>query len=150
MGHYKPLGLVAERLRKTGKKMERAMYRATGGVNTHKGLIFALSLLLGALGVCARGGVFTREAVFETSKMMIESRVEKDLKEVWRKGERGEPLTHGETIYFLHGIGGIRTEAARGFPSVRKGIEALEGALAKGAAYRDAAIAALLVLMSFS
>jgi triphosphoribosyl-dephospho-CoA synthetase len=148
MGHYKPLRRVMERLRETGLEMERAMYKATGGVNTHKGLIFALSLLLGAAGLCARRGEFAREQIFETSGRLIAPSVEEELDRLRQKGKRGEELTHGEKINLLHGIGGIRTEAARGFPSVRVGLEAFENAILAGAAYRDAAIKALLTLMA--
>ncbi|MDR3322028.1 MAG: triphosphoribosyl-dephospho-CoA synthase, partial [Synergistaceae bacterium] len=35
------------RLKSRGVEMESAMLEATGGVNTHKGLIFALSLMTG-------------------------------------------------------------------------------------------------------
>lgn len=147
-GHYKPLAPAAERLRETGKEMESAMFGATGGINTHKGLIFALSLLLGACGVNARRGEFARKSVFETSRRLIAPRVEEELEEISRRGEQGERLTHGEKIFFLHGIGGIRTEASKGFPSVSRGLEALEGALMSGADYRGAAVKALLVIMT--
>jgi len=148
LGHYKPLPMVAERLRETGKEMESAMFMATGGVNTHKGLIFALSLLLGASGVCARRGGLTREAVLETSGAMIAPRMEEEFNAISRRGERGERLTHGEKIYFLRGMGGVRAEASKGFPSVKLGLETLEDALRLGAAYKDAAISAPLALMA--
>jgi triphosphoribosyl-dephospho-CoA synthetase len=146
--HYKPLNGVAEKLRAMGRRMELAMYEATGGVNTHKGLIFALSLLLGAWGVCVSGGVSAREDVFAAAGRIISPRMEEELGEIIRKGGRGESLTHGESIYFTHGIGGIRTEAARGFPSVKRALEAFEEALGAGASYGNAALRALLLLMS--
>lgn len=39
-----------ERLRFAGQNAEAKMFSATGGVNTHKGLIFASAILCGALG----------------------------------------------------------------------------------------------------
>ena len=71
------------------------MYEATGCVNTHKGLIFALSLLLGAWGVCASGGVSAREDVFAAAGRIISPRIKEELGEISRRGERGERLTHG-------------------------------------------------------
>ena len=39
-----------ERLRYAGQRAETAMFSATGGINTHKGLVFASAILCGALG----------------------------------------------------------------------------------------------------
>lgn len=147
-GHYKPLmSELAGKLRATGKRMECAMFEATGGVNTHKGLIFALSLLVAASGARIPAREYSPDAVFETAGSIIAPDVARELQIIVQKGERGEEMTHGEKIYFLYGIGGIRTEAAVGFPSVRTGLAALENALSEGAALRDAAIKAMLSIM---
>ncbi|MDR3165252.1 MAG: triphosphoribosyl-dephospho-CoA synthase [Synergistaceae bacterium] len=148
MGHYKPLRGIAEKLRATGLEMERAMYEATGGVNTHKGLIFALSLITGSSGVCARRNEFARDAILRVSGDIISPLVSMDLECIEKRARRSEKLTHGESIYLAHGLGGIRTEAAKGFPSVRVGLTALTEALSAGASLRGAAIAALLKLMT--
>ena len=39
-------------IRKTGMLAEEAMYRATGHVNTHKGMIFTLGIFSAAAGRC--------------------------------------------------------------------------------------------------
>ncbi|MDR1133607.1 MAG: triphosphoribosyl-dephospho-CoA synthase [Synergistaceae bacterium] len=148
LAHYKPLEGIAEKLRATGREMERSMYEATGGVNTHKGLIFALSLITGAAGVCARRNEFGYDAVLGVSGDIISPLVSADLERVEKRASRGDKLTHGEKIYLAHGLGGIRTEAAKGFPSVRMGLAALTKALSRGASLRGAAIAALLKLMT--
>ena len=41
-------------IRKTGLEAEKAMYTATNGVNTHKGLIFTLGIFCAAAGRCSR------------------------------------------------------------------------------------------------
>lgn len=41
-------------LRKTGMEAEKAMYAATGGVNTHKGIIFTFGVFCAAAGRCIR------------------------------------------------------------------------------------------------
>jgi triphosphoribosyl-dephospho-CoA synthetase len=148
MAHYKPLGEIAEKLRATGLEMERSMYAATGGVNTHKGLIFALSLITGASGICARRNEFGCDAVLSASGDIISPLVSADMERVEKRARRGEKLTHGEKIYLAHGLGGIRTEAAKGFPSIRMGLAALTKALSRGASFKGAAIAALLKLMT--
>jgi triphosphoribosyl-dephospho-CoA synthetase len=127
--------------------MESAMFAATGGVNTHKGLIFALSLLVGAWGVLAREGRPSGADVLETAGRMIAPRAEREFDDIKRRGELGECLTHGERAYFLHGIGGVRAEAAKGFPSVVSALASFEDALGAGASYRNAALKALLRLM---
>ena len=43
------------RLRFAGQQAEARMFAATGGVNTHKGLIFAFAILCGALGKASAG-----------------------------------------------------------------------------------------------
>ncbi len=43
-------GQIFERLRYAGQRAETAMFSATGGINTHKGLVFASAILCGALG----------------------------------------------------------------------------------------------------
>ena len=45
-----PDGQIFERLRYAGQRAETAMFSATGGINTHKGLVFASAILCGALG----------------------------------------------------------------------------------------------------
>ena len=38
-------------LRERGKKTEEKMFVATGGVNTHKGIIFTIGILAAAAGI---------------------------------------------------------------------------------------------------
>lgn len=50
----RPDGALAERVRNLGLRAEEAMLRATGGVNTHRGALFALGLTVAAAGACLR------------------------------------------------------------------------------------------------
>jgi triphosphoribosyl-dephospho-CoA synthetase len=45
-------------IRKTGIEAEKAMYAATGNVNTHKGMIFTMGILLAAAGINAGRKIF--------------------------------------------------------------------------------------------
>ena len=135
-------------LRNHGIAMEGAMFQATGGVNTHKGLIYVLSLLLYGAGrtvflglppvpevVCALGGEPCRNAVRDELVPLL-------------AGDPHRPLTHGEALFRSHGVTGVRGEAARGFPSLRRGgVPAFFYSLRQGNSWHDAALDALLVLM---
>ncbi|MDR3280821.1 MAG: triphosphoribosyl-dephospho-CoA synthase [Synergistaceae bacterium] len=145
--YYKPSEELMKSLRDTGLEMERAMFGATGGVNTHKGLIFALSLLVGASGACFARGDFSGAGILRTAGDIVSPAAREELEKIKSRGQKGEELTHGERIYFSHGIAGIRAEASDGFPSVRAALSTLEDMLARGASARSAAVMSLLVLM---
>ncbi|MDR3331839.1 MAG: triphosphoribosyl-dephospho-CoA synthase [Synergistaceae bacterium] len=146
-GNYKPSDGLLAKLRLRGKEMERTMFSATGGVNAHKGLIFALSLLLGAAGSCLARGNYSPSAVCARAGEIIAPSAEEDLRSIAAKAGNGEPLTHGEKIFIEHGIGGIRSEAAAGFPSLLAALGEMEDALSGGAGMRGATLCALLRLM---
>ncbi|NLI95804.1 MAG: triphosphoribosyl-dephospho-CoA synthase [Synergistaceae bacterium] len=142
-----PPARAMERLRPVGLEMERAMARATGGVNTHKGLIFALSLLLFGAGSGLRrsGRVDPGEAAELAASAVAES-VRAEFDHLSRSGLPAA-RTHGETLFLKHGITGIRGEAASGFPSViEQGLPALKQALQSGASLQDAALHAFFAI----
>jgi triphosphoribosyl-dephospho-CoA synthetase len=145
--HYKPSCELLAKLSARGVEMERAMFAATGGVNSHKGLIFALSLLLGATGACASNRDLSPRSVCTRAAAIISPRVEMDFRDIRSRDADGAPLTHGERIFAEHGVRGIRGEAADGFPAVLSALEDLERAMSRGASYRDASLLALLSLM---
>lgn len=130
-------------LRRIGLEAERAMLRATNGVNTQKGLLFSLGLALGATGLLLRDGErVTPENVSMTLRHMTAGIVEREL------GKR-EPRTAGERMYRDFGISGIRGEIEAGLPSVLKaGLPTLKNALARGEECNRALIRALLALMA--
>lgn len=147
--HYKPCGDLMAKLRARGVEMERAMFLATDGVNTHKGLIFAMSLLLGAGGrLFAHAEALTAEAICASAAEIATPAVHADLENIRARAARGERLTHGERIFCDHGIGGIRAEAAAGFPSITRGLRAMEEAVSTGVCRRNAALRALLSIMA--
>ena len=139
-------------IRKTGIEAEKAMYAATGNVNTHKGMIFTMGILLAAAGINADRDFFTKlcdntvsdEDVFsEKYKTFGEDKTGTaerlfDIPEILETGmrmsarilerdfeemEKREPRTHGEKLYHKYGEKGIRGQAMAGFPIIRdKGI----------------------------
>lgn len=103
-------------IREIGKQAEKAMFQATDGVNTHKGIIFTMGILATAAGyeLKANGNIDVIK-VLDTAKEMVEDDMNRELEEMVYK----DPETHGEEIYFQYGVKGIREEARSGFPVIR-------------------------------
>ncbi|MCX8957882.1 triphosphoribosyl-dephospho-CoA synthase [Erwinia psidii] len=98
-------------LRPMALACEQAMYRATGGVNTHKGGIFALSLLCFAAGRLEQ--VTSRHLCQEVSDI-CQGLVTRELvgRDTW--------ITAGEKQFQRFGLTGARGEAESGFATVRR------------------------------
>lgn len=103
-------------VRDIGKEAEAAMFKATGGVNTHKGALFSLGILDTAWGYAQRQGIASAETV-----CMLASRIaSKSLAEELCLLGRSSPRSHGERVLHRYGVRGIRAEVMGGFPSVRR------------------------------
>lgn len=103
-------------IREIGKQAEKAMFQATDGVNTHKGIIFTMGILATAAGYELKtNGHIDVIKVLDTAKEMVEDDMNRELEEMVYK----DPETHGEEIYFQYGVKGIREEARSGFPVIR-------------------------------
>lgn len=128
-------------LRFPGKLAEDAMYRATDGVNTHKGIIFSLGIL------CAAAGFLSDkkrqpEQILQVCRDMTRGIVEKEL-----TSSKGN--TVGEELYCKHGVTGVRGQAEQGFPAVLEaGLPKLKSGLQAGLSLNDAGCAALLSLLT--
>ena len=141
-------GQIFERLRYAGQRAETAMFSATGGINTHKGLVFASAILCGALGKVHAG----RELPLPFTDVLQECRRlgKCSLADLHRPPNVQTTLpTNGERIFTAYGIRGARGEAAAGFPSaVQIGLPALRKWLSAGFSLNDSAAMALLTLIS--
>jgi holo-ACP synthase/triphosphoribosyl-dephospho-CoA synthase len=128
-------------LRPKGKIAEALMQTATGGVNTHRGVIFSLGILSAAFGLLYRGEEHPAlDALFALCSAMT-CRLSDDF-------SHGQINTHGETIYAQNGLSGIRGEVSQGFPSVRLALPVLRDKLAAGHSLNNAGVAALLTLLA--
>lgn len=118
-------GLLAV-IRPIGIRMEQNMFEATKGINTHKGIIFSMGLLLAALGRLLKEDQFTgermpslnpqdTERIFKIIMEITKGLVTKDFRDL----EIKENLTHGENLYLKYGFTGIRGEAEKGYPVIR-------------------------------
>jgi holo-ACP synthase/triphosphoribosyl-dephospho-CoA synthase len=133
-------------LRFTGKVAELDMRNATGGANTHRGLIFSLGVLCAAFGrLYRRDEKPGLEDTLELCRRMT-ARLQEDFS---RAGAPGEALSHGEALYRRHGVQGIRGEVSRGFPTVRdSAYPALLSLLEEGHSLNDAGVAVFLRLLA--
>lgn len=108
-------GAEMGRLRVIGIEAERAMLAATGGVNTYRGAIFGLGLLVAAAGF---------RSVWRGDRLLggIVSRL-------WGDAILAGPVplrSHGSSAARRYGVGGARRQAVNGFPALYKvGLPAL-------------------------
>ena len=131
-----------DRMRVRALRAEREMRRATGGVNTHKGALFALGILCCAVG--SVGETADEKAILEAAAKMAQTA----LKEMQNLSPE-DANTGGERQYLECGLTGARGEAAAGFTHVRKwGLPAMRAAAAAGACANDAGLTALMALMA--
>lgn len=149
IGRKQTAGTAAELLpylRPPGRAAEQEMLIATKGVNTHKGMIFSLGIICGALGqMLAAGENVTADALLDRAGEVAYPALEADLK---KTGE-WTPVTAGERQYAAYGISGIRGEAAGGFRSVRQyGLPVLRAKLASGCDFEWAGVWTLLSLIA--
>lgn len=115
--HFDNLKELFPKLREIGRFAEEAMYDATGGVNTHKGLIFSLGILSAAAAIVYRDkGAFICDEIFSTQVEMVQKTLLAELCCM----PLLTPKTHGEMIYRKYGSMGVRGEAAFGYQTVQK------------------------------
>ena len=98
-----------QELQELGIEAEKAMLEATGGVNTHRGAIFALGLALNARGM----EVSMREEVMQNNLGKI-------AQVILRNSQNDSHLhsTHGEASVKQYGVKGARAMAAEGYQAL--------------------------------
>lgn len=124
-----------EPLKAAGLDAEHAMFAATNGVNTHKGMIYSMGLLLYGMGKALS---FGGDAV-EHAAALARSDAEERLSHA--KSERD---TNGAKVYSEHGARGAVGEAADGFFHALYCADRLEAHKASG---NPGALALLDVMM---
>jgi len=101
--------------RPAGVLCEKAMLQATGGVNTHRGVIFSLGLLCCAAGrLLAKRIELNREHLCSEVANICAGLVNREL-----NGKDGTK-TAGERCFRRHGLTGARGESASGYALVRR------------------------------
>jgi len=146
LNHNGPLPELLPVLRYIGTEGEKAMFEATSGVNTQKGLLFSLGLLSAAAALVLRFGPVTGPDVLATAGKIAAGIVERELSGIAAVSQ--ESMTSGQQLYYKFGVTGIRGEAEQGLPAVVKALPVLREALNKGLSVNDALVQTLLVLMT--
>ncbi|RMT79594.1 triphosphoribosyl-dephospho-CoA synthase [Pseudomonas viridiflava] len=129
---------LREELGRLGREGEAAMLRTTGGVNTHRGAIWALGLLVTAAAldvtdctpaaVCQRAG---RLALIEDRQVAINRN------------------SHGSVVARRYGVMGAREQAQQGFPAVmHAALPQLRRSRTAGSGEQNARLDALLAIMT--
>lgn len=119
-----------------GRQGERAMLTATGGVNTHRGAIWALGLAVGAAA-----------AVRSTDSGVILTRVAAIAAHADPAAESGTDRT-GARARARYRVGGAVTEARNGFPHAAAALRQLRRSRAAGHLEQHARLDALVAAMS--
>lgn len=116
--NFMALPALFEQIRPLGIQAEKTMFEATNQINTHKGAIFSLGVLVTATGYLFRNGevAFSAERVTETVKQMLTGLTAHDFDGVFDKPQ--STLTAGERQFVKYGETGIRGEAENGYPTV--------------------------------
>ncbi|WDZ94421.1 triphosphoribosyl-dephospho-CoA synthase MdcB [Herbaspirillum sp. WKF16] len=138
-------GAPFRRLQELAIAAEARMLRATGGVNTHRGAIFALGMLCAAGAWCHARKMPLTDAAIRAALLI---RWGDALARHTRVGPSPEAQSHGQRVAAAHAVGGAREEGALGFPSVFEvALPRLRQTLAQGRGWREAKVDALFALM---
>ena len=138
-GHPASPAILAA-IRPIGIAAEAAMRAATGGVNTHKGAIFAFGVVAAALGkrLAEAGRATLADVQADVRAICAEL-----LAELHQPGDDSA----GKRGYARHGIGGARGEAASGYATVSShALPAYRQALTADGNSRRALLLALVTL----
>ena len=92
-------------LQKIGLRAEKRMFKATEGINTHKGLIFLLGIFLPSLAL-NESKAFLKQTIKDTAKTIVG--------DYYINLEKKETLSNADRIYLKTGKKGIRGEALNG------------------------------------
>lgn len=123
---------LREAIGRIGREGEQAMLATTNGVNTHRGAIWALGLLVTAATLRPAS-----IALCAARLALLDDRY------------APKPLSHGAQVAQRYGARGAREEAQLGFPSVlQRGLPQLKNSRANGVGEQNARLDALLAIMT--
>lgn len=128
---------LREAVGRIGREGEQAMLATTGGVNTHRGAIWALGLLVTACALEPESSAAGSMALRAARLALIDDRY------------APRPLSHGAQVAQRYGAHGAREEAQLGFPSVlHRALPQLKRSRAFGHGEQNARLDALLAIMT--
>lgn len=131
--------------RAIGIDAERAMMKATGGVNTHKGAVFSLGILCMACGWLKGNSNDINSDSLRRISASIAGPVLDDFQGVTKENAS----SYGQMLYAEYGITGVRGEAAEGFPIVfDTALPVMQDLRSRGYSLNDAGIICLVHIMA--
>lgn len=126
---------LREALGRIGREGEQAMLTTTDGVNTHRGAIWALGLLVAAAALENTNA--SAVTLCAARLALLDDRF------------APRPLSHGAQVAQRYGARGAREEAQLGFPSVlQRALPQLKRSRALGHGEQNARLDALLAIMT--
>jgi triphosphoribosyl-dephospho-CoA synthase len=142
--HMQASSDILNGLRPLGIACEASMFKATLGVNTHKGTIFSLGLLATAMGrLVSNHQAITQQSLCQEVALMSSGLVARELQ------QNNQAATAGQRLYLQHGITGARGEAESGFLSVQRlSLPVYQRLITEGIDQQRALLQALLTLMA--
>lgn len=128
---------LREAIGRIGREGEQTMLATTNGVNTHRGAIWALGLLVTAAALdCSN--IHASTVTLRAARLAI-------LDDRYAP----RPLSHGAQVAQRYGARGAREEAQLGFPSVlQRALPQLKRSRAAGHGEQNARLDALLAIMT--
>lgn len=128
---------LREALGRIGREGEQAMLTTTNGVNTHRGAIWALGLLVAAAALESTNAKASAVTLRAARLALLDDRY------------APRPLSHGAQVAQRYGARGAREEAQLGFPSVlQRALPQLKRSRALGHGEQNARLDALLAIMT--
>jgi triphosphoribosyl-dephospho-CoA synthase len=128
---------LREAVGRIGREGEQAMLDTTGGVNTHRGAIWALGLLITAAALEPQSSNANSVALRAARLALLDDRF------------APRPLSHGAQVAQRYGARGAREEAQLGFPAVtQRALPQLLRSRAAGHGEQNARLDALLAIMT--
>lgn len=132
-----PSQRLREELAAIGRRGERKMLAVTGGVNTHRGAIWALGLLAAAAAMAPPDACPARIATLAGQVAAFSDRY------------APSEISHGSLVERCYFVAGARGEARRGFPRlVGVALPALRAARVAGCPEQSARLDALVALIA--
>ncbi|WLG84534.1 triphosphoribosyl-dephospho-CoA synthase [Pseudomonas cucumis] len=128
---------LREALGRIGRDGEQTMLATTNGVNTHRGAIWALGLLVAAAALECTNTKASAVTLRAARLALLDDRY------------APRPLSHGAQVAQRYGVRGAREEAQLGFPAViQRALPQLKLSRAAGHGEQNARLDALLAIMT--
>lgn len=104
---------IFNNIRKIGVEAEKDMFFKTGGVNTHKGMLFLMGVACAAVGKA-----IYEEKDFKQVQSIIKEMTKGIVKSELFTLKEKDKLSHGEKLFLKYKTEGVRGEVERGIPTV--------------------------------